>query len=161
MSSSNSASIADPALDLQPKYSVLAFKLMFLLHVGPVLLLPFAMQQGPAMLAILGLFMLSWLMLRRHAVFGYGPKALTRLVWHPEAGIPQQDSQSSAVGHWTLHDSHGSYEAELLPSTYVHPRLLVLNFKLKNGQRRTRALLGDELDVDSLRRLRARLLVAA
>jgi hypothetical protein len=33
----------------------------------------------------------------------------------------------------------------------------VLNFRLKDGTRRTRAVLGDEVDEDALRRLRARL----
>ena len=140
----------ESTVDLAPRHSLIALKLIFLLHVGPVVLLPFAMEQGMPMLVILGLFMLSWLALRRHPVFGYGPKALTRLTWH----APNEQG-----GQWTLHDSRGSYEAELLPSSYVHPRLLVLNFRLKNGTRRTRALLGDELEAEPLRRLRARLSV--
>lgn len=134
----------ESTVDLELRHSLTALKLIFVLHVGPVVALPFAMEQGVAMLVILGLFMLSWLALRRHPVFGYGPKALTRLTWHAE-------------GHWTLHDSRGSYEAELLPSSYVHPKLLVLNFRLKDGKRRTRAVFGDELGAESLRRLRARL----
>lgn len=148
MSSNNSASTAEtPALDLQLGHSVLALKLIFLLHVGPVVLLPFAMQQGTPMLVILAGFMLSWLALRRHPVFGFGAKALTRLTWHGD-------------GHWTLHDSLGSYEADLLPSSIIHPKLLVLNFKLKDGARRARAVLGDEAEAEPLRRLRVRLNVA-
>lgn len=148
MSSNSSVPTAEaPALDVPLKHSVLALKLIFLLHVGPVVLLPLAMPPGTPMLVILGLFMLSWLALRRHPVFGFGPKALTRLTWHGD-------------GHWTLHDERGSYEAELLPSSTVHPKLLVLNFKIRDGARRTRAVLGDEADAELLRRLRARLNVA-
>ena len=116
----------ESTVDLEPRHSILALKLIFLLHVGPLLLLPFAMQPGTPLMALLGLFALSWLTLRRHPVFGYGLKALTRLTWHAEGG-------------WTLHDAYGSYEAQLLPGTYVHSRLIVLRFQLKDGRRRTRA----------------------
>ncbi|HET7798089.1 MAG TPA: hypothetical protein VFK72_09410, partial [Nevskia sp.] len=49
-------------------------------------------------------------------------------------------------------------DAELLPSSLVNGRVLVLNFRLADGSRRSRALFGDEVDADALRRLRARLL---
>lgn len=144
MSSNNFES----TVDFSPRPSLLALKLLFLLHVGPVVLLPLAMESGTPMLLILGAFALSWFFLRRHPVFGYGEKALTRLTWHAPT-----ETQSG----WTLHDARGTHNAQLLPSSYVHPRLLVLNFKLADGTRRTRVLLGDETDADTLRRLRARL----
>jgi hypothetical protein len=57
-----------------------------------------------------------------------------------------------------VHDgSTAAPEAELLGSSLVHDRLLVLNFRLKSGGRRSRALLGDDADAELLRRLRARL----
>jgi hypothetical protein len=57
-----------------------------------------------------------------------------------------------------VHDgSTAAPEAELLGSCLVHDRLLVLNFRLKSGGRRSRALLGDDADAELLRRLRARL----
>ncbi|MGH8461214.1 MAG: protein YgfX [Stenotrophobium sp.] len=134
-------------LDLAPKASMRAFSLIFGLHVAVLVLVPFAMQPGLMMAAVLGLIGLSWLGLRRHPVFGFGDKAIVRLVWHAEGG-------------WTLHDAVGRHsEATLLGNSYVHARLLVLNFRLKSGRRRTRILLGDELDGELLRRLRARLLV--
>jgi toxin CptA len=98
------------------------------------------------MAGLASLIALSWVMTRRHAVFGFGPNALSRLTWHAE-------------GEWTLHDTRGARwdRAELLGSSLVHDRLLVLKFRLPDGERRTRALLGDELDAEPLRRLRARL----
>ena len=134
-------------LDLTPKASMRAFSLIFVLHVVLLALVPFAMQPGPMLFVMLGLISLSWLGLRRHPAFGFGNKAIVHLIWHAEGG-------------WTLYDGAGrSSSAELLGSSYVHVHLLVLNFRLKNGRRRTRILLGDELDAELMRRLRARLLV--
>lgn len=133
-------------IDLAPGPSMRAFKLLFWLHVVPIAILPFAMQQGPVMLGLLALIALSWFSLRRHPVFGFGPKALTRLTWHAEGG-------------WTVHDKAGDYPAELQGNSYVHNALLVLNFRLQNGSRRTRVLMGDEIDAEQMRQLRARLSV--
>ena len=98
------------------------------------------------MLGLLALIALSWFGLRRHPVFGFGPKALTRLTWHTEGG-------------WTVHDKAGEYSAELQGNSYVHSALLVLNFRLKNGTRRTRVLMGDEVEAEQMRQLHARLSV--
>lgn len=134
-------------LDIAPKSSMRAFGILFGLHVALLALVPFAMQPGPMMLVVLGLIAASWLWLRRHPAFGFGDKAIVRLVWHTEGG-------------WTLYDAVGRHsDAVLLGNSYVHVRLLVLNFRLKSGRRRTRILLGDELDAELLRKLRARLLI--
>lgn len=133
-------------IDLSPGPSMRAFKLLFWLHAVPIAILPFAMQQGPMMLGLLALFGLSWFSLRRHAVFGFGPKALIRLVWHAE-------------GEWAVYDKAGEHPAELQGNSYVHNALLVLNFRLKDGTRRTRVLMGDEIDAEQMRQLRARLSV--
>lgn len=131
-----------------------AFKLMFWLHVIPIAILPFAMKEGPMMLSLLALIALSWFSLRRHPVFGFGPKALTRLTWHAEAS-----PELSRGGGWTVHDTAGEYSAELQGNSYAHTALLVLNFRLKNGTRRTRVLMGDEVEAEQMRQLRARLSV--
>lgn len=132
-------------IDLTLRPSMRALQILFVLHLIPVGLLPFAMQPGQPMILLAAAFAVSWLWLRRHPVFGYGQRALIKLIWHTE-------------GHWTLREQSGlSAEAELLGNSYVHPRLLVLNFKLKDGSRRTRAILGDETTPAVLQRLRARL----
>lgn len=133
-------------IDLNAGPSMRAFKLLFWLHVVPIAILPFAMKEGPVMLGLLALIALSWFSLRRHAVFGFGPKALTRLTWHTEGG-------------WTVHDKAGEYAAELQGNSFAHTSFLVLNFSLKNGKRRTRVLLGDEVSDEQMRQLRARLSV--
>lgn len=135
----------DATIDLAPRASLRALTLLLLLHgsVGMLLLL----AQPPAALMWLGVaaVALSWLRLRRHAAFGFGPRSLTRLTWH-------------AGGDWTLHDAAGkSYDAKLEGNSLVLPGLLVLNFHLADGARRSRALLGDELEPELLKRLRARL----
>lgn len=142
MSSNNFAS----TIDLTPAPSMRAFKMLFWLHAVPIALLPFTMKQGPMMLGLLTLIGLSWFSLRRHPVFGFGPKALIRLTWHVE-------------GHWTVYDKSGESPAELQGNSYVHNALLVLNFRLKDGSRRTRVLMGDEVSDEQMRQLRARLSV--
>ena len=125
-----------------------ALALLFWLHAAVLGLALLALRPGPAMAVIAALVALSWLLTRRHPVFGFGPHALARLTWH-------------AHGPWSVHDARGARwdGAELLGNSLVHDRLLVLNFRLPDGERRTRALLGDELDEEALRRLRARLML--
>jgi toxin CptA len=104
------------------------------------------MKPGPLLAVAVGAFAVSWLWLRRHPALGFGQRALQRLLWN-------------ADGSWLVEDAEGrKSEAQLLGSTYVHPRLMVLNFKLNIGSRRTRLILGDEAEPELLRRLRARLL---
>lgn len=57
-------------------------------------------------------------------------------------------------GRWRLETGDGvAYRAELRGG-YAHPAIVILNFRLENGQRRSLTLLPDSADPDSLRRLR-------
>ena len=59
---------------------------------------------------------------------------------------------------WTLRTASGAeWRGQLLPSSYTHPNLIVLNFKLAKPAPRFRAIviLADSLDPTSYRRLRA------
>ena len=134
-------------IELAPRPSLRALTLLFWLHVALLAALLAVLRPGPGMAGMAALVALSWVMARRHPVFGFGPNALSRLTWHAE-------------GKWTLHDTRGARwdGVELLGSSLVHDRLLVLNFRLPDGEKRARALLGDELEAEPLRRLRARLL---
>jgi hypothetical protein len=135
----------DATIDLALRPSVRALTWLFWLHVGVLGLALAALPPGAPMVALAAAVAASWFWTRRHAAFGHGPRALARLTWQ-------------ADGSWRVHDAAGRQaEAELLGDSLVHERLLVLNFRLKDGGRRSRALLGDETDEDSLRRLRARL----
>lgn len=138
----------DATLDLALRPSVRALTILFWLHAGILALLLAALRPGFGMMLLSLGVAGSWFWLRRHPAFGFGPRALARLTWH--AGTA-----------WTLHEAGGrQHEAELEGSSLVHDSLVVLNFRLRSGGRRSRALLGDELDPDALRRLRARLRAA-
>lgn len=64
-----------------------------------------------------------------------------------------------ADGSWALQTADGrNHPAWLLESSYVHPRLVILNFALGGLARRSVVLLPDSIDADDLRRLRVRLL---
>ena len=61
-----------------------------------------------------------------------------------------------ADGTWQLRLADGAlHQAHLLPDSYLHPELQVLNFRLDNGKRRSVVLMRDSADAISLRRLRA------
>lgn len=64
------------------------------------------------------------------------------------------------AGEWTLCDAAGNtMGVRLLPGSYLHPQLVVLNFaRLDKRWRRYRVvILGDMLNADSFRHLRVRL----
>ncbi|MGQ0530792.1 MAG: protein YgfX [Panacagrimonas sp.] len=133
------------SLDLQLRASARAHHLLFWLHSLPLVLLPLAMASGPWMLALAFGIGASWLWLRRHPAFGYGPKALTRLRAEPEGG-------------WLLVRRNGQrIEAQLSPDSYVQANLMILRFRDLAGARYTRIILGDESTDEGLRRLRVRL----
>lgn len=140
-----SSSSFDATIDLAPRPSLRALQVLFWLHIVPLGLMLIALEPGLAMAVPAGALGASWLWLRRHPAFGFGRKALARLTWHQD-------------GSWTLHPADGgTLEGRLAGNSLIHARLIVLNFELKQGGRRSRVLLGDELEPDLLRRLRARL----
>ena len=58
-------------------------------------------------------------------------------------------------GTWQLRLTDGAtHQASLLQDSYLHPELLVLNFRFGNGKRRSVVLVRDSADITSLRRLR-------
>ncbi|MGH8029792.1 MAG: protein YgfX [Arenimonas sp.] len=153
----------DATIDLAPRPSLRALAILFWLHTAILALALVALPPGPPLALLAAAVAVSWFLTRRHPVFGHGRRALTRLTWH-------------ADGTWTLHDAAGArFEGELQGSSLVHDWLLVLNFRLEGDGRppglesgprhsrkalRTRALLGDEIDAQALRRLRVRLRLA-
>jgi len=134
-------------LDLELKPSLRAVQAVLALHlVAIVLTFLAAPPKGPGLVLSL-MILISWFRMRRPAVAGFSRTSLRHLIWHA-------DSSS-----WRVETAGGQADdAELRGSSVVWPRLIVLNFRLKSGIRRTRILLGDETDPDTLRRLRARLL---
>jgi hypothetical protein len=57
-------------------------------------------------------------------------------------------------GRWRLETGDGSVYRASLTGGYAHPGIVILNFRLENGGRRSLALLPDAADPEVLRRLR-------
>lgn len=75
--------------------------------------------------------------------------------------LPIRQIELDADGDWLLQTEQGRSEAACLRrSSFISPRLCVLNFRLTGGERRSVFLLADNCDVDQFRRLRVRLLEA-
>jgi toxin CptA len=82
-------------------------------------------------------------------VLGWGKLAILSLVWGGD-------------GEWTLLSAKGNKSvAKLLPSSYVHPRMIILNFRIPETGRRTQLLMQDSLDTNTYRRLLARMRLEA
>jgi toxin CptA len=116
------------------------------MHGGALLLIP--PLKLPAWLALLlstAVVVSLTYTLTTHALLS-SRRAIVQLIWDAE-------------GKWTLLTLKGErLEAQLLPITYLHPRLVILNFRLgKPWERRAVMLLPDSVDADTFRRLRVRL----
>ena len=57
-------------------------------------------------------------------------------------------------GGWLLETGDGTLHRAALTGGYAHPGIVILNFRLENGRRRSLALLPDAADAEALRRLR-------
>jgi len=79
-------------------------------------------------------------------VYRCAPQSITKMLWRNG-------------GDWRLVTHSGDVlEADLLPTTFVHPLLVVLNFRAANPLRRVSVvLLPDAIATTQFRRLRARL----
>ena len=134
-------------LRLEPRPSRWLLAVLLIDHLGAVAALwPLSLLPTPlrVLLTLLILLSLIWT-LRRQGWLGSVP-AIRRLTWQ-------------ADGDWLLESGRGeNLEAGLLPSSYVHPWLVVLNLHVE-GERLTRSLTlwRDSLDPQSFRQLRARL----
>lgn len=135
-------------LDLTLAPSLRAVGVVVMLHVLAILLTFLAHPQTVVVVILVVLFIASWASLRRHPAFGYGPRALRRLIAHGD-------------GSWTVETASTSEHVSLLPGSFVNAALIVVRFKLASGNTRSRVLWGDELPADALRRLRARILLGS
>ena len=134
-----------PVLDIGLRPSIALMRVVSTLHVLALALLPFAMQPGLSMAALATGIAASWVLLRRNPVFGFGNKALRRLMFHADGTV-------------SVHEQGGqTHTAQLLGSSLHTRPLILLRFALADGGLRTRAIGGDELEAELLRRLRVRL----
>jgi hypothetical protein len=61
-------------------------------------------------------------------------------------------------GQWFLHSGTGAIATADLTGGFIHPRILILNFRTANGFKRSVVILPDAGDPEAIRRLRRRLL---
>ena len=137
------------SLELRPGRSAGLHRFLWVLHALALIILPLAMQRGPAMLVLAGAIGASWWLSRRHPAFGAGRRALVRMIWHPD-------------GRWTVYAAADRHDGvRLRGDSLIRGPLLILRFEDAESHRclGTRILLGDELPPEQLRRLRARLSV--
>ena len=84
--------------------------------------------------------------IRRHALLS-DAKSVVRLLWDVE-------------NDWTLTRRNGTaFSAKLLPGSYLHPRLTVLNFKVSPWHRTSVVILPQRVDAEAFRKLRVRMML--
>ena len=141
MSSKKSA----PPLHLEPRISLQLSMLLLVLHgLALVAILALSLPVW-AYLSLVMLVILNFYSTFNHHVLGRSKRSVLSLVWGGE-------------GEWSLTTADGaSHQAELLPGSYVHPMLVILNFILQGGSRRSVVLLKDSLDQNTYRKLLSRM----
>lgn len=145
-----SLNYSEAPIELKPRPSAWLAWILAGFHALVAIVVLIAVPFKPAAAALVLLTTLSWFRSHRLHIRHEGRRAVRRLVWQ-------------ADGSWLLEDTgRQMHAAQLLPSSYLHPRLVLLNFRLEDsGRRRNVLLLTDSLDPECLRRLRVRLRVEA
>ncbi len=135
-------------LDFKPRRSVLLARFLIAVHALAVVTVLVWVPGRATVAVLLALIALSFFRNYRRHVLHRGQRAPRRVVCENE-------------GRWLLQDQRGEMQpARLLPSSYLHPRLVILNFALDHyPRRRNLVLCPDSLDAQTLRQLRAHLRV--
>ncbi|MGB1580922.1 MAG: protein YgfX, partial [Nevskiales bacterium] len=141
-----SSNYSETCIELKPRPSRVLAMLLAGFHGLVVVVLLWAVPYKLAAAALILLTILCWYRAHKLHIGHQGRRAVRRLQWQ-------------ADGNWLLSNERGELRpAELLPSSYLQPRLVILNFRLQESrQRRNVILLPDSLDFETLRRLRVRL----
>lgn len=136
-------------LDFRPRASRLLARFLIAVHVTAALAVLLWVPGRIAVAGLLALVALSFYRNYRRHILHRGARAARRIVCQDD-------------GRWLLQDHRGRMqEARLLPSSYLHPRLVILNFRLEQRpRRRSLVLCPDSLDAQALRQLRVRLRMA-
>lgn len=133
-------------LDFKPRASRLLSRFLIMVHALAAVVILLWVPGRVAVAALLGLVVISFLSNYRRHVLHRGRHAPRRVV-------------CQGNGQWQLQDRYGEMlPARLHPSSYLHPKLVILNFVLDRAPRRRNLVLcPDSLDTQTLRQLRARL----
>lgn len=130
-------------LQLRPHRSRWLAGFILFSHGGAILLALISLPLWAALLLSLGIAYSLVYTLNQHVLMR-DPDTVSELIW---------DSN----GDWRLIARNGtSINAQLLKSTYLHAKIVILNFVV-NSRNRSIILLPDALDPDSFRRLRVRM----
>ncbi len=138
-------SVTPLALEIKPSRRLACYVLsVYLVATLVVIILPLSPW---FVSAALGAVLLSGAVTYHNRVSLHRPDAVVGLNRHVD-------------GTWQMRHTDGtSHLASLLPDSYLHPELLLLNFRLSTGKRRSVVLLSDSADATSLRRLRVGLML--
>jgi toxin CptA len=137
-------------LEFRPRPSRILARFLLAVHVAAAISVIYGAPGHIGTAALLGFVVISYYWNYRRHILMIGGRSPRRVICKSD-------------GSWYLQDRDGEVRAaELLPSSYLHPRLVILNFRLeKSRRRRNLVLCSDSLDVRSLRQLRQHLRVAA
>lgn len=137
-------------LDFKPRASRLLARFLFAVHALATVVVLLWVPGRFAVAALLALVAVSFFANYRQHVLHRGRRAPRRIVCQGD-------------GQWQLQDKHGEMlPARLLPSSYLHPKLVILNFALEQSPcRRNLVLCPDSLDAQTLRQLRAKLRITS
>ena len=112
-----------------------------LIHVVPLALV-LSIDAAPGyLLALAVAIAASWASLRRHPVWGFGPKAIRRV-------------RRDAAGQWRITVGDREFDVELQSSSRAHPLVILLCYQSERG-RWSRLILSSDIDPEAHRRLRA------
>ena len=136
-------------IEFKPRPSVLLSRWLLIAHGLAAFLVFTTVHHKVAMPVFLLMIGYSYYRSYRQHVLHKGSGSVRRIIWQ-------------ADGAWFLEDESGVVrEAQLRPSSYVHPRLVILGFDfVRSKGRRHLVLCPDSMDMDTLRRLRARLRIS-
>lgn len=140
-----SSNQSEPPLHLEPRSSRRLALALLLIHGAAMVAVVNLVLPPWGLAALAGSVIVSLYYTVNTHVLGRSRSAVCSLLW-------------DSSGQWTLVSCGGErWDARLLPGSYIHPRLLVLNFATVQRGHRAVVLLPDSLDPRTYRRLLVRL----
>jgi hypothetical protein len=134
-----------PPLHLNPGMSRHLALLLLLIHGAALVVVATLAAPVWVQIALISAVLVNFYSTFNTHVTGKSQLAVLSMVWDGE-------------GEWTLLTNNGvSSKARLLPTSFVHPLLVVLNFSLVEKGRRSVILMQDSLDQKTFRNLLSRI----
>lgn len=136
---------SEPPLHLQLRSSRQLAMALLLIH-GALMVAVLNLSLPPwGLIGLASAVIVSLLHTFNHHVMGRGARSVCSMLWDSD-------------GEWSLMTCRGHKAAvSLAPSSYVHPRFMLLNFASREGEHYNVPLLTDSLDDRTFRKLVIRL----